>query len=64
MKIISLGYLKSFDLAAGSGIITEINKYEFYHNIPTEDGSSGSPIILPETRNVIGIINKVIKKKD
>ena len=45
IKIINLGYPKSFDLAAGSGIITEINKYEFYHNSPTEEGSSGSPII-------------------
>ena len=63
MKIISLGYPKSFNLAAGSGIITEINKYEFYHNIPTEDGSSGSPIILPETKKVIGIHKQGDKEK-
>ena len=64
MKIISLGYPKSFNLAAGSGIITEINNYEFYHNIPTEEGSSGSPIILQESRNVIGIHKQGEKKKN
>ena len=44
--IISLGYPNIYGLASGSGKIKEIDKYEFYHNIPTKKGSSGSPIIL------------------
>ena len=63
MKIISLGYPKSYELAGGGGIIKEIDKYEFYHNIPTEEGSSGSPIILPETKKVIGIHKQGDKEK-
>ena len=37
-------YGESF--TCGSGKITSINNYEFYHNIPTDNGSSGCPILL------------------
>ena len=37
-------YRKSF--TCGSGKITSINNYEFDHNIPTDNGSSGCPILL------------------
>ena len=54
--ILSAWYPKGKKLAAGSGIIKEIiNEYEFYHNIPTEHGLSGSPIILLNSLTVIGI---------
>ena len=42
-------------LAAGCGKIINIKEYEFEHNIPTEKGSSGSPIILFNLLTVIGI---------
>ena len=32
--------------SCASGRIVDINKYEFDHNIPTEQGSTGCPIIL------------------
>ena len=55
-EVLSAGYPKGKKLAAGSGIIKEIiDEYEFYHNIPTEHGSSGSPIILLNSLTVIGI---------
>jgi surface protein len=55
-EVLTAGYPKGKKLAAGAGIIKEImNEYEFYHNIPTEQGSSGSPIILFNTLKVIGI---------
>ena len=37
------------------GIIKEINKYEFTHLVSTELGSSGSPIFLENSIQVIGI---------
>ena len=42
---ICIGY-PSGDLSAQSGQIKEIDKFELYYDIPTEVGSSGSPIIL------------------
>ena len=39
----------------GRGIIKEINKYEFTHLVNTEKGSSGSPIFLRNSIDVIGI---------
>ena len=43
---ISAGYPFSDEISIGSGKIKQIlNGYEFYHNIPTDTGSSGSPII-------------------
>jgi hypothetical protein len=44
--IFSLQYPKN-GIEHGSGKIIEINEYEFTHTIDTENGSSGSPIILP-----------------
>ena len=64
MNIISLGYPKFYELAGGSGIIKEIDKYEFYHNIPTKEGSSGSPIMLPESKKVIGIHKQADNEKN
>ena len=55
MDILSLGYPFGDKLATGSGKIKNIIKYEFEHNIPTEQGSSGSPIILFNLLRVIGI---------
>ena len=55
-EVFSLGYPKGDKLASGSGLIKEIiYEYDFYHNIPTFLGSSGSPIILLNTLLVIGI---------
>lgn len=45
--------------ACASGIIVDINNFEFFHNIPTQEGSSGCPIILLKNNinfiQVIGI---------
>ena len=55
-EALSLGYPKGEKLASGSGLIKEIvDEYDFYHNIPTSWGSSGSPIIQFNTLLVIGI---------
>ena len=35
--------------------LTRKTKYEFSYNDSTDEGSSGSPIILKDTKNVIGI---------
>ena len=55
MEVFSLGYPFGEELATGSGKIININGYEFEDNIPTEGGSSGSPIILFNLLKVIGI---------
>jgi len=55
MEVLSLGYPFGKDLTNGSGEIININGYEFEHNISTEQGSSGSPIILFNVLKVIGI---------
>ena len=55
MEVLSLGYPNGGDLSIGSGKIININGYEFEHNIPIEEGSSGSPIILFNLEKVIGI---------
>ena len=66
--IFTIGYPNGEDLATGSGIIKKIiQNFEFYHNIPTKKGSSGSPIILDNTLKVIGIhkeVDKYAKLKD
>lgn len=56
-EVFTASYPKGKKLATRIGIIKGIikNGYEFYHNIPTEIGSSGSPIILFNTLTVIGI---------
>ena len=56
-KIYILQYPGGLDLKLSSGIIILVDKikYEFVHIANTENGSSGSPIILEETNKVIGI---------
>ena len=43
------------ELMNARGKIKEINKYEFTHLVSTSQGSSGSPIFLENSINVIGI---------
>ena len=44
------------DIEVASGKIIEIlNNFEFKHTIDTENGSSGSPIIIPNILKVVGI---------
>ena len=55
--IFALGYPYGDEIVTGTGKITNIkNNYEFEHNIPTDKGSSGSPIILLNISKVIKII--------
>ena len=64
-EVFTAGYPKGEKLAAGNGKIKGIlNEYEFYHNIPTERGSSGSPIILFNTLTVIGIHKEAAMNMD
>ena len=48
-------YPKGSELEVAVGKIININNYEFDHNINTEPGSSGAPIILLSNSKVIGI---------
>ncbi len=48
-------YPKGKELKNARGKIKEINKYEFTHLVTTEEGSSGSPIFLENSIDVIGI---------
>ena len=55
--IFTVQYPLGKDASSASGIIVDINGYEFDHNIPTEEGSSGSPIILLNNNiNLIQVI--------
>jgi surface protein len=55
--ILTVGHPNGDDAACASGTIVEIYDYEFDHNISTEDGSSGSPIILLNNNiNLIQVI--------
>ena len=55
--IFTVQYPLGKDASSASGIIVDINDYEFDHNIPTEEGSSGSPIILLNNNiNLIQVI--------
>ena len=60
---ISIGYPKADKLSVGSGKIKKIESCEFYHNSATDRGSSGSPIILFHSLNVVGIHKQVHKLK-
>ena len=63
-EVFAAGYPKGYKLAVGSGTIHEIiDEYEFYHNCPTDFGSSGSPIILNNTLKVIGIHKHAVPEK-
>ena len=55
-----MGYPKGGKIAHGSGKIVGIKNKEFKHNIPTDLGSSGSPIILLDNSKVIGVHKKGI----
>ena len=55
LDAICIQYPFGKELSCASGKIKKINDFEFLHNIPTEPGSSGSPIILFNTLKVIGI---------
>ena len=44
--VFTLQYPSGDDISSGSGKILSINNYEFTHDISTEKGSSGCPIIL------------------
>ena len=63
MKVISLEYPKFIVLACEPWVIKEKNtkiKYELYYNLPTEEGSSGSRIILPIVKKLLVFISKEI----
>ena len=63
-EIFALEYPKD-DIEVGSGKVIEIlENFEFKHNIDTEFGSSGSPIILINTLKVIGIHKQMDKIED
>ena len=56
IDIICLQYPGGGNLNAQIGKIINVkNEYEFEHNISTEPGSSGSPIIISSIKRVIGI---------
>ena len=63
-KIYIPQYPKGRELKYARGIIKEIDKYEFTHLANTESGSSGSPIFLEGTINVIGIHKEACKIKN
>ena len=44
--VFTIGYPRGGKATYSSGQIVNISDYSFYHNIPTEPGSGGSPIIL------------------
>lgn len=53
------------DIEVGSGKVIEIlENFEFKHNIDTDFGSSGSPIILINTLKVFGIHKLIDKMED
>ena len=63
VNIFNISYPKGLNSVAESGIIEKIIDMEFYHDINTEKGSSGSPIILLNTLKVIGIHKQAVKEK-
>ena len=56
-------YAKGKELVNARGEIKEINEYEFTHLVSTEQGSSGSPIFLENSIDVIGIHKESNKNK-
>ena len=62
-NVFALGFPKGKNMVEGPGKITNIfNNYEFWHNIPTDKGSSGSPILLNNNGYVIGVHKKGYKE--
>lgn len=64
IEVFSVGYLYGDKIHSDSGKIIEINGFELYHDINTEVGYSGSPIILCTTLKVIGIHKGGERKKN
>ena len=66
--VFTIGYPRGGEATYSSGQIINISDYNFYHNIPTEAGSGGSPIILLNNNineiRVIGIHLGAIKNKN
>ena len=63
-KIFILQYPKNNDLSYSEGIIeSNLKDFEFIHKASTDQGSSGSPIFLDKTEEVIGIHKGGNKKK-
>jgi len=57
VDIFSIEHPLGKDAVCASGTIIDINNYEFDHNISTDKGSSGSPIILLNNNmNIIQVI--------
>ena len=63
INIFNIGYPKGLNSVAESGLIEKIIDIEFYHDINTEKGSSGSPIILFNTLKVIGVHKQADNEK-
>ena len=55
VDIFALEHPRGNDVGGAAGKIIRISNYEFYHNIDTDIGSSGSPIILSSNLKVVGI---------
>ena len=53
--IFTLGYPRGDELSISTGKVKKVNDYEFYYNTNSQPGSGGSPIILFNTKKVIGI---------
>ena len=63
-EVFAFGYRKGMGLIDEKGEIIEINKNEFKHNIQTDEGFPGSPIILFFNSKVIGVHKCRIKSKN
>ena len=57
VEVFTIQYPGGGSAESAPGEIVDINGYEFYHDITTEKGSSGCPIILnTKNENLIGVI--------
>ena len=63
IDIFSLHHPNGNDASCASGIIKGRNDYEFEHDVSTDNGSSGCPIILLNNINLIQVIG-IHKKED
>ena len=67
VDVFSLQYPNGNNAACASGVIEEIFDNEFYHSIPTDNGSSGSPVILLNNNinslQVIGVHKGAVNRK-
>ena len=53
--VFASGYPFGKEIVTSGGSIVDINNFEFDHNIGTETGSSGSPVVLLGNEKLIGI---------